>query len=85
MGGGIGQCKNQACRQTDMLEEDGFCADDCRMAATGCSVPGCRCRGVDDGVSRCSDCERYTWDVVAGRCQDCRSAPEPAASTEARP
>jgi hypothetical protein len=85
MSGGIGTCKNQTCMQTDILLEDGYCSDDCRLEATGCSVPGCRCLGADDGVSRCSHCERYTWGVVAGRCPDCGSAPEPAASTETRP
>ena len=52
MDGGIGQCKNQACGQTDALTYDGFCSDTCRMEATGCSVPDCGCRGADDGVSR---------------------------------
>ena len=85
MSGGIGTCKNQTCMQTDMLLEDGYCSDDCRLEATGCSVPGCRCLGADDGVSRCSHCERYTWGIVAGRCPDCGSAPEPAASTGPRP
>jgi hypothetical protein len=84
MSGGIGTCKNQTCMQTDMLLEDGYCSDDCRLEATGCSVPGCRCLGADDGVSRCSHCQRYTWGVVAGHCPDCRSAPEPAASTGTR-
>jgi hypothetical protein len=60
MDGGIGQCKNQACGQTDALTYDGFCSDTCRMEATGCSVPECGCGGVCDGVSRCTSCDRYT-------------------------
>ena len=59
MDGGIGQCKNQACGQTDALTDDGFCSDTCRMEATGCSVPECGCRGVCDGVSRCTSCDRH--------------------------
>jgi hypothetical protein len=80
MDGGIGQCKNQACGQTDALTYDGFCSDTCRMEATGCSVPECGCGGVCDGVSRCTSCDRYTWSVVDGRCRDCREV-----SAEARP
>jgi hypothetical protein len=80
MDGGIGQCKNQACGQTDALTDDGFCSDTCRMEATGCSVPDCGCGGVCDGVSRCTSCDRYTWSVVDGRCPDCREVP-----AEARP
>jgi hypothetical protein len=85
MSGGIGTCNNPTCMQTDLLLEDGYGTDDCRREATGCSVPGCDCLGADDGVSWCSDCERYTWDVVAGRCRDCRSAAQAAGSTGARP
>jgi hypothetical protein len=85
MSGGIGTCKNQICGQTDTLLEDGYCSDGCRMEAIGCSVPGCRCLGSDDAVSRCNDRERYTWGVVAGRCPDCRSGREPAASPGVRP
>jgi hypothetical protein len=85
MSGGGGTCKNPTCMQTDLLLEDGYCSDDCRLEATGCSVPGCQCLGVDDAVSRCSDCERYTGDVVAGRCLDCRSAAQPTASAGVRP
>jgi hypothetical protein len=80
MDGGIGQCKNQACGQTDALTDDGFCSDTCRMEATGCSVPECGCGGVCDGVSRCTSCDRYTWSVVDGRCPDGREVP-----AEARP
>jgi hypothetical protein len=80
MDGGIGQCKNQACEQTDALTDDGFCSDTCRMEATGCSVPDCGCRGACDGVSRCTSCDRSTWSVVDGRCPDCREVP-----AEARP
>jgi hypothetical protein len=83
MNGGIGTCNNPTCMQTGLLLEDGYCSDDCRMEATGCSVPGCYCLGADDGVSRCGECERYTWGVVAGRCSDGRSAAKPAASTGA--
>ena len=75
MDGGIGQCKHQACGQTDALTDDGFCSDTCRMEATGCSVPDCGCRGACDGVSRCTSCDRYTWSVVDGRCPDCREVP----------
>ena len=85
MSGGIGTCKNPTCQQTDLLPEDGYCTDGCRMEATGCSVPGCLCLGADNGVSRCSDCGRYTSGVVAGRCPDCRSAAQPAGSMGARP
>jgi hypothetical protein len=85
MSGGIGTCQNPTCRQTATLLEDGYCSDDCRMEATGCSVPGCECLGADDAVSWCSDCERYTGDVVAGRCPDCRSAGQPTESTGIRP
>ena len=74
MDGGIGQCKNPACMQLEALTEDGFCSDECRTQATGCSVPGCGCGGADDGVSRCTDCERYTAGVVDGRCPDCSPA-----------
>jgi hypothetical protein len=81
MDGGIGQCKHQACGQTDALTYDGFCSDTCRMEATGCSVPECDCRGVCDGVSRCTSGDRYTWSVVDGRwCTGCREVP-----AEARP
>jgi hypothetical protein len=72
MDGGIGQCKNQPCRQTDALTKDGFCSDACRRETTGCSVPECGCGGACDGVSLCTSCERYTWGVVDGRCPDCR-------------
>ncbi len=70
--GGIGHCKNPACMQLEALTEDGFCSEDCRMQVTGCSVPGCGCRGADDGVSLCTGCELYANGVVDGRCQDCR-------------
>jgi hypothetical protein len=80
MDGGIGQCKNQACGQTDALTDDGFCSDTCRMEATGCSVPECGCGGVCDGVSRCTSCDRSTWSVVDGRCPDCREVPAEARS-----
>lgn len=72
MDGGVGQCKNPACGQVEALTEDGFCSDECRREATGCSVPGCGCGGVCDGVSRCTDCELYAAGVVDGRCPDCR-------------
>ena len=85
MSGGIGTCKNPTCMQTDLLLENGYCSDDCRLEATGCSVPGCQCLGVDDAVGRCSDCERYTGVVVAGRCLDCRSAAQPTASAGIQP
>jgi hypothetical protein len=68
----LGTCRNQPCGQTAPLLDGGFCSDECRREATGCSVPGCGCRGACDGVSRCADCERYTWGVVDGRCPDCR-------------
>jgi hypothetical protein len=68
----LGTCRNGPCGQWGPLLEDGFCSDDCRREATGCSVPECRCRGADDGVSLCTSCERYTWRVVGGRCPDCR-------------
>jgi hypothetical protein len=32
MSGDLDQCKNQACRRTGMLQEDGFWADDGRSA-----------------------------------------------------
>jgi hypothetical protein len=41
----LGTCRNQACGQTDLLWEDGFCSDDCREATTGCPVPWCGCSG----------------------------------------
>ena len=68
----VGMCRNDPCGQVGPRHEDGFCSEDCRMETTGCSVPGCGCGGVCDGVSRCTDCERYTWGVVGGRCPDCR-------------
>jgi hypothetical protein len=81
----LGTCRNEPCREIGPQLEDGYCSDGCRMEATGCSVPGCRCLGADDGVSRCSECERYTLGVVAGRCPDCRSGTELAASAGAQP
>ena len=33
MSGGIGTCKNPTCMQTDLLLEDGYCSDHCRMEA----------------------------------------------------
>jgi hypothetical protein len=71
----LGTCRNGPCGQSGPLLEDGFCSDDCRRDATGCSVPGCGCGGGCDGVSRCVACERYTWGVVGGRCPDCRQVP----------
>jgi len=41
----IGTCHNDACGQTDLLWEDGYCSEDCRVQATGCSVPWCGCDG----------------------------------------
>jgi hypothetical protein len=70
MDGGLGQCKNDVCRQNDLLLEDGYCSDDCREAATGCTVPGCGCRGADAGLSQCTSCGLYAR-LEGGRCQEC--------------
>ena len=79
----VGTCRNDPCGQVGPLLEGGFCSDSCRRETTGCSVPGCGCGGVCDRVSRCTDCERYTWGVVDGRCPDCR--PATAATVEVAP
>ena len=42
----VGTCRNDPCGQTDLLWEDGFCAEDCREQATGCPVPCCGCGGT---------------------------------------
>jgi hypothetical protein len=39
----LGTCRNEVCRQTDLLWEDGFCCEDCREDTTGCVVPFCGC------------------------------------------
>ena len=41
----VGTCRNEPCRQLDLLWEDGYCSDTCREEATGCEVPGCTCGG----------------------------------------
>jgi hypothetical protein len=41
----VGTCRDPDCGQTDLLWEDGFCAEDCRERATGCPVPFCGCAG----------------------------------------
>ena len=41
----VGTCRNDPCRQTDLLWEDGYCTETCREQATGCEVPGCTCAG----------------------------------------
>jgi hypothetical protein len=42
----LGTCRNEVCRQTDLLWEDGFCCEDCREDTTGCVVPFCGCGGA---------------------------------------
>ena len=42
----VGTCRNEACQQTDVLWEDGFCCDDCREDTTSCPVPFCGCGGA---------------------------------------
>jgi hypothetical protein len=70
----LGTCRNDPCGQCAPLLPGGFCSDDCRREATGCSVPDCGCGGACDGVSQCTSCERYTRDVITGGCPDCRKA-----------
>jgi hypothetical protein len=41
----VGRCRNEVCGQADLLWEDGYCSDDCREQATGCTVPFCGCAG----------------------------------------
>ena len=41
----VGRCRNEPCRQLDLLWEDGYCSAGCREQATGCEVPGCTCAG----------------------------------------
>jgi hypothetical protein len=41
----VGTCRDPDCGQTDLLWEDGYCAEDCREQATGCPVPFCGCAG----------------------------------------
>jgi hypothetical protein len=41
----LGTCRDPDCGQTDLLWEDGYCAEDCRERATGCPVPLCGCGG----------------------------------------
>jgi hypothetical protein len=41
----VGTCRDTDCGQTDLLWEDGFCAEDCRQRVTGCPVPLCGCAG----------------------------------------
>jgi hypothetical protein len=41
----VGTCRYEGCQQTDLVWEDGYCAEDCREEATGCPVPFCRCAG----------------------------------------
>jgi hypothetical protein len=41
----VGRCRNDPCRQLDLLWEDGYCSDGCREEATGCEVPFCTCAG----------------------------------------
>jgi hypothetical protein len=80
----VGTCRNDPCGQYGALLIGGFCSDTCRMETTGCSAPDCHCGGQCDGVNRCTDCERYTWGVVHGRCPDCR-APAIATTVEVAP
>jgi hypothetical protein len=42
----VGTCRNGPCGQYGARGEDGYCSDDCRREATGCSVPFCGCGGA---------------------------------------
>jgi hypothetical protein len=41
----VGTCRNDPCGQYGARGEDGYCSEDCRQQATGCSVPFCGCGG----------------------------------------
>jgi hypothetical protein len=41
----VGTCRNEPCRQLDLVWEDRYCCDSCREEATGCDVPFCGCAG----------------------------------------
>jgi hypothetical protein len=42
----VGTCRNDPCGQYGGRGEDGYCSEDCRREATGCSVPFCGCGGA---------------------------------------
>jgi hypothetical protein len=72
----VGTCRNWFCRDVGPGHEDGYCSEDCRVQATGCTVPFCACRGADLGLRQCTSCTQYVKGLVNGRCEECRACDE---------